>query len=65
MNVQELIETLEDAPMEDEVLIASQPSYPLQFKVGDVVLNENGNVYLVEGDNPDSSPYAPAGIWRE
>ena len=39
MTVTELMELLEDQNPEAEVLIATQPNWPLQFSVGDVVNN--------------------------
>jgi hypothetical protein len=81
MNIRELIELLEDVDPDAEVLLAHQPSWPLQFTVAgiydaanaDQPCDEHDNydceecetptpntaVYIVEGDHPDSTPYAP------
>lgn len=88
MNISELIERLEEIAEHQpdaEVLMAQQPSWPMQTTVLGVVTtddladeepcDEHGDyhcdeckpeqvvVYLVEGDHPADSPYAPRGCW--
>ena len=41
MNVRELIERLQDLDPEAEVLLATQPSWPLQFVIGGVATSED------------------------
>lgn len=41
MNVRELIEILEDCDQEAEVLLAHQPSYPLQFTLRGVATSDD------------------------
>jgi len=66
MTVTELRDMLEDFDEDSEVLLAFQPSWPLQFKVNDVV-EVDDVVYVVEGGHPDESdlgPYAPAAVFE-
>ena len=76
MRVHQLIELLSQMNPGDEVRIATQPTYPLQFTVanvveGDAVVDEYGEsalpegiVYLATGDHPEDSPYASQRIWE-
>ena len=77
MNVRELIERLEDLDPEATVLLAHQPSWPLQFNLQGVASSfdlacyaedeeyddTESVVYLAEGDHPDH-PYAPSAVWE-
>ena len=66
MKINELIEFLEEMADEAgdvEVLIATQPGWPLQTTVSAVTLVD-GTVYLAEGVHPHSSPYAPRAAWE-
>lgn len=53
MTVQELITTLEDFDPDAVVRLAIQPSWPFEYRIGDVIdaVDEAGNqlVYLAEG----------------
>lgn len=72
MKVYELIEMLQECDSDAEVLMAHQPSWPLQFTLRGVATSEDiatGEedypgpiVYLVEGSHPDH-PYAPHAAW--
>jgi hypothetical protein len=69
LTVQELIELLEDCNLEAEVRLAHQPGWPLAFQLHGVVPDEDDDattdavVWLVAGDHPDETPYAPTGLW--
>ena len=72
MTVEELITLLEDCDPQAEVRLAHQPSWPLAFQLRGVAVPDeaeyegddedapNRVVWLVEGDHPDGSPYAPS-----
>jgi hypothetical protein len=85
MTVNELIEALQDLIQEDEengereVLLAYQPSYPLQSTVRGVCTSEEAQeesersddwygdpecVYIVEGSQHRERPYAPRGAFE-
>lgn len=74
MTVTELREMLEDLETDGrgdaQVLLATQPTYPLQATlrgVWDAAEDEDAGddaaVYLVEGNAPASSPYGPRDAW--
>lgn len=74
MTVAELIDRLSEMDPEAQVRLATQPAWPLQFEVGDVVPGaetpadaaHDGRgpiVWLTEGGHPTSSPYAPASVF--
>jgi hypothetical protein len=71
MNVAQLREELEYLDPDVEVRIASQPSWPMQHFLGDLVLDEEtGIAYVSEAGQPYPDPYLPghvAGLlgWRE
>lgn len=73
MNVRTMITLLEQADPDAEVLLATQPEWPLQFHVSgavntdDLLDEEPGEdwapaVYLVAGEQP-AHPYAPRTLW--
>lgn len=70
MKVRDMIEGLEmmlqdeDVLENTEVLIVTQPNYPLQFEVHSLGV-VNNTLYVVAGDHPDSSPYGPRQAWEE
>lgn len=68
MTVQELLELLEDADPNAEVRLATQPSWPLAFELAGVAEPDDdempaGVVWLVTGDHPEDTPYAPEAAW--
>jgi hypothetical protein len=68
VTVQEVIELLEDCNPEAELRLAHQPGWPLAFQLHGVVSDDDDAitdvvVWLVAGDHPDESPYAPSGLW--
>lgn len=80
MKVSELIHLLEDVDQDATVLLAHQPSWPLQFTVAGVYDpatdgapdddddedHPTDRVYIVEGSHPrNDSPYAPRAAWAE
>jgi len=53
VNVRELIEALEDLDAPDsEVRLAFQPNWPLQYGIGDVVVDD-GHEHVLDGPYPD------------
>ena len=53
MTVEELMELLQDMPPEAEVRFASQPSWPLDYQIKDVITVESEDgctVFLAEGE---------------
>jgi hypothetical protein len=67
MKLVELIAELEHlaeyAGEDAEVMIATQPSYPLQAYVATVTL-VGDTIYIAEGGQPWSDPYAPRAAWE-
>lgn len=59
MTVQELIGLLEDLDPEAEVLMAHQPSYPLQFTVRGVYNPQDGEIACDAHDNYDCQECPP------
>ncbi len=49
MTVGELIEILQDAPEDAQVLFAAQPSWPMEYTIRDVVRTDDDQIYLGEG----------------
>jgi hypothetical protein len=78
MNVNELLEALQDIVSEDEsngerqVLLATQPNYPLQSTVRGVCTSAEAHdgedpddcIYVVEGNQVYDRPYAPHGAFE-
>lgn len=78
MKVAALMEALERLDPDAEVLIAHQPSWPLQERLADVVDSDDLDVrdeddpdrgpavvYLVAGGHPhNGSPYAPRAVFE-
>lgn len=72
MTLNELIESLEtlreelgDGDM--QVLVASQPSYPLRNRIANVTggdLDEDANVWIAVTEDYDR-PYAPRSAWTD
>lgn len=74
MKVHELMEILATHDGNDEVLIATQPTYPLAFEVLTVAatevydiidgeyMPEPGIVWIMTGDHPEN-PYAATVAW--
>lgn len=72
MKVHELMEVLATYDENDEVLIATQPQYPLAFEVLTVAATEGyddgeympepGTVWIMAGDHPEN-PYAATVAW--
>ena len=63
MTVDDLREILEDLPGDMVVMMAHQPTYPLQFTVGDAVSVEvdgEPRLYIGEGTQPYDAPYLAA-----
>jgi hypothetical protein len=67
MKIQELIAELEHlaeyAGEDAEVMLATQPQWPLQAYVATVTLVGN-TIYIAEGPSPYSDPYAPRAAWE-
>jgi hypothetical protein len=69
ITVGELVELLEECSNPDaEVRLAHQPGWPLAFQLHGVVPDDDDGitdavVWLVAGDHPDGTPYAPTGLW--
>lgn len=82
ITVNDLLALLEEAEQDGlgdaEVRIATQPNWPLQFRLGGIALRSDALmddpddepteeqpeiVYLVEGGQCRDTPYAPRGIW--
>jgi hypothetical protein len=73
MTLNDLLEQLQDLLAGDEslgdaeVLLATQPNYPLAHEVRCLTLDRctDGKplVWLAEGGHPDASPYAPKHAW--
>jgi hypothetical protein len=67
MKIQELIAELEHlaeyAGEDAEVMLATQPQWPLQAYVATVTLVGN-TIYIAEGPSPYSDPYAPRVAWE-
>jgi len=66
MKINELIAELEHlaeyAGDDAEVMLAHQPSWPLQSNVGATTLVGNV-IYIAEGSSPHYAPYAPRAAW--
>ena len=66
MKIAELIEELEHlaeyAGEEVKVMIATQPNWPLQSFIATVTL-VGDTIYIAEGHQPYSDPYAPRAAW--
>ena len=66
MNIAELIEALEEIAEEypdAEVLLATQPSYPLAFTIERAHADMDGVVWIAQGE-PAADPYAVTeGVW--
>lgn len=46
-----LLEEIEEAVEEDaEIYLASQPGYPLKYSIRGIWANDEGEVYIVEGE---------------
>lgn len=64
MTVNELIDLLSDMNPTAEVRIAHQPSWPLQFRMGDVIEtaddDETPIVFIGEGPTIWDAPYLPS-----
>lgn len=70
MTVQELMELLEDCNAEAEIRLAHQPGWTLAFQLHGLVADDDDGitdavVWLVAGDHPDDSPYAPDRLWDQ
>lgn len=65
MNVAQLIDMLEQCDLNATVMLATQPSWPLQAYVLGVHVADDGKVYVVEGGHPQDQPYAPRAAWDE
>jgi hypothetical protein len=67
MTVEELMEQLEQMPPDAEVRLAIQPAWPLTKLVGDVVVGEDGKVWIAEGGDLrwDENPYVPGDVTAE
>lgn len=71
MKVKQLREELEYLDPDVEVRIASQPAWPMQHYLSDVVVDEaTGIAYLSEGGQPYPDPYLPGHVagalgWRD
>jgi hypothetical protein len=71
MKVKQLLEELAYAEPDAEVLLAQQPSWPMQYHVSDLVVDEaTGAVYISEGSQVYDEPYLPAHVagllgWRD
>lgn len=73
MTVGELIDMLESMDNRDaEVRLATQPAWPLAYNVAGVIADPDiadddealEIVWIVEGDHPDGTPYAPAAAFE-
>lgn len=53
MNVGELIELLSNYEDDLEVRLATQPSWPFEYSITDVVSHHDGIVYVAEGRQID------------
>jgi hypothetical protein len=65
MKLSELIEMLNDFAAggdDPEVLIATQPAWPMQTDIAAVTLVD-GKLFIAEGTPPWDSPYAPRAAW--
>lgn len=62
MTVKQLMELLEDYPEEAEVRLAQQPSWPFEYRVGEIVETTDAEgktiVYIGEGRQLDYLPGA-------
>lgn len=83
MKLSDLIDQLQDLldqqpdGVDPDVMIATQPSYPLAFKVGNVTVISPADdqdldspdddadpvVWIATGDHPRPDPYAPRAAW--
>jgi hypothetical protein len=63
MTVQDLLEILEDLDPEAEVRLAHNRSWPLAFELGGLATDGEEVVWLISGDHPEESPYAPSDLW--
>jgi hypothetical protein len=75
MTVQMLIELLAECEPDTEVRLAYQPNWPLQAAVAGIATTDDLGtqpddvppigevVWLVAGDEPADSPYAPTRLW--
>lgn len=68
MTLDQLIETLEEYREErggdTEVLLATQPNWPLAFHIAQCRY-VNDKLWIVEGGHPHPNPYAPRQAWDE
>lgn len=70
MRLGEIVDQLEDLRAElgddADVRLAFQPSWPLQFDVADVVIDDLTNiVYIAEGGSVVDDPYVPEIVQEE
>jgi hypothetical protein len=65
MTMQDLLEILEDFDPEAEIRLAHNRSWPLAFQLGGVATDGDAVVWLVSGDHPEESPYAPSDLWAQ
>jgi len=80
MKVRELQEMLEGYDPDDEILVATQPNYPITVELvgvtdsvqiglasvtqDDAIARDFFNVWLVTGSSPYDQPYAPRACWE-
>jgi len=62
MNVSELIERLEDMDPDAEVRIAFQPSWPLQYRLGDEIVGEDEISDAEETGDDEEQPDPVRGV---
>lgn len=68
MNVQDLMDMLSGMDPNAEVRLATQPEWPLAFELAGVAEPDDdempeGVVWLVTGNHPQDTPYAPEAAW--
>lgn len=68
VTVEALIVALSELDQTAEVRLATQPNYPMQVEVLDVLAARDGVVWIVEAGHPDEAPYLPgdvaAAVWK-
>jgi hypothetical protein len=62
MTVQDL---LDDCNPQAEIRLAHNRSWPLAFQLGGMATDGEAIVWLVSGDHPVESPYAPSDLWAQ